>query len=374
MQNKKMLYVRSGPYKVNIKNYNLQEIGFSKQLCNNGFDCDILYYSDENRDECIYEKDGKKVTILWRKGIRILRSGIYPQILKKKFLSQYDFIIATEYSQIMTVLLSRLSNNVVVYNGPYYNLFKIPICEKIYDKLFVRRLNRDVRKIMVKSELAREYLERKGFNNIETLGVGLDIDVFERTNEPSEKVNELKRFMKENKCILYIGSLIERKNFRFMLQVFEKINKKNSDIKFIVIGNGKKSYIEKSLKSISESSINNIKFVDKIDNKYLKDIYTEADVFILPSKEEIFGMVLLEAMYFGVPVVTSLNGGSSTLINRGINGIIIEEFNVDMWANEVLKICLNKDYSDKLRINSQKTIKNNFTWDKIIKKILIKIN
>ena len=48
MENKNVLYVRSGPYKVNINNYNLQEIGFSKQLCNKGFNCDILYYSNKN--------------------------------------------------------------------------------------------------------------------------------------------------------------------------------------------------------------------------------------------------------------------------------------------------------------------------------------
>ncbi|NFO11339.1 glycosyltransferase family 4 protein [Clostridium botulinum] len=364
---KKILYVRNGPYKVNPNLYNLQEIGFCKALCKQGYDCDIVYYSDINEDEKIYinTSNGKEIKLLWRKGYKILRTGIYPSLLKKEFVNKYDLVITTEYSQIMSLLWTRYNPKVVLYNGPYYNMFKIPFTEKIYDLLFTKKLNKSLDKVFTKSDLAKEYLKEKGFENVKTLGVGLDTDVFDKVNNPSEKVIKLKEFMKKNKSILYVGSLIERKNFRFTLQVFEKVNKENSELKLVVIGNGKKSYVEKSLKLINENARKNIIFINKIDNKFLKYIYPEAEVFMLPSKLEIFGMVLLEAMYFGVPVVTSLNGGSGTLIENKVNGVIIDKFNIDMWAKEILNICLNKNYSESLRINSKNTIKNNFSWGKI---------
>nr|WP_245160045.1 glycosyltransferase family 4 protein [Clostridium beijerinckii] len=180
--------------------------------------------------------------------------------------------------------------------------------------------------------------------------------------------------MKKNKSVLYVGSLIERKNFRFTLQVFDKVNKENQELKLVIIGKGKKTYVEKSLKLISENAKKNIVFVDKIDNKFLKYIYPEAEVFLLPSKLEIFGMVLLESMYFGVPVITSLNGGSSTVIDNKVNGVIIDEFNIDIWAREILNICSDQLYSKKLRINSKDTIQKKYMWDKIGESFLNKIN
>ncbi|MGU9155285.1 glycosyltransferase family 4 protein [Clostridium perfringens] len=365
MRNKKILYVRSGPYKVNLNSYNLQEVGFSKSLCDKGFSCDILYYSNFNKDEEIYSNNNCNVRILWRKGIKILRTGIYPQILKKKFLSRYDLIIATEYSQIMTILMSKLSNNVVIYNGPYYNLFKIKFIEKIYDKLFVNVINKNIKQVFVKSDLAKEYLIKKGIKNISVLGVGLDISKFELDNKPSNKINKLIEFMKKNKCLLYVGSLDDRKNFRFTLKVFEKVNNINPDIKLVVIGKGKRGYVENCFKEIKNETKKNIIHINELDNNYLKFVYKEADIFVLPSKLEIFGMVLLEAMYFGVPTITSVNGGSSTLIKNNINGIIMNNFDENNWCNNILNLINNKDLSEKIKENSKNTIKNNFNWNSI---------
>ncbi|CAJ1609391.1 glycosyltransferase [Clostridium perfringens] len=365
MRNKKILYVRSGPYKVNLNSYNLQEVGFSKSLCDKGFSCDILYYSNFNKDEEIYSNNNCKVRILWRKGIKILRTGIYPQILNKKFLSRYDLIIATEYSQIMTILMSKLSNNVVIYNGPYYNLFKIKFIEKIYDKLFVNVINKNIKQVFVKSDLAKEYLIKKGIKNISVLGVGLDISKFELDNKPSNKINKLIEFMKKNKCLLYVGSLDDRKNFRFTLKVFEKVNNINPDIKLVVIGKGKRGYVENCFKEIKNETKKNIIHINELDNNYLKFVYKEADIFVLPSKLEIFGMVLLEAMYFGVPTITSVNGGSSTLIKNNINGIIMNNFDENNWCNNILNLINNKDLSEKIKENSKNTIKNNFNWNSI---------
>lgn len=374
MKIKRVLYVRSGPYKVNLNSYNLQEVGFSKELCKRGIDCDILYYSDENKDEIVYEYEGKKVTVLWRKGIKLLRSGIYPQILKKEFMNRYDLVITTEYSQIMSLLCSKYKPITVLYNGPYYNLFKIPLMEKIYDFLFVKSINKNMDKIFTKSKIAQEYLENKGFSNIETLGVGLDINIFEKDIEINSKVKNIIQYMKNNKCILYVGSLDDRKNFRFTLKVFEKLNKIDSLIKLVVIGKGKDDYVNKSFEIVDSITRKSIIHINQIDNKYLKYIYEESKVFLLPSKLEIFGMVLLEAMYFGVATISSVNGGSTTLIQNGKNGIVIEDFSEDKWVKEILKLLQNDNYRNNIGNNATRTIVEEFTWSKICEKFLDRLD
>lgn len=362
----KILYVRNGPYKVNMNSYNLQEIGFSKELCKKGINCDIIYYTDEkSKIETIYRSKESAVRILWTKGIKVLRTGLYPSLLKRSFVNQYDLIITTEYSQIMSLIWTFFKPKVVLYNGPYYNLFKIPFVEKIYDKLFVNLLNNRLDKIFVKSQLSKEYMEKKGFNNTIVLGVGLDTSVFQKEVEIPENIESIISTMKNNKCILYVGSLDERKNTKFLFQVFEKIQNRNKNIKLILIGKGKEKYLSQCFKEVSDSTKENIVHIDRVQNKYLKSIYENAEVFILPSVYEIFGMVLLEAMYFGLPVISSKNGGSTTLINDNINGLVIENYDIELWAKEISRILCDDDYRRNMGISAKKTINDNFTWEKI---------
>ena len=68
-----------------------------------------------------------------------------------------------------------------------------------------------------------------------------------------------------------------------------------------------------------------------MEQKYLSDVYNLADFFLLPTKYEIFGMVLLEAMYYKTVVLTTDNGGSSTLIDNGRNGYILQDENASKF-------------------------------------------
>ncbi len=75
-------------------------------------------------------------------------------------------------------------------------------------------------------------------------------------------------------------------------------------------------------------------------------------------------MVLLEAMYYGMIVFSSMNGGSSTLIDSSINGFLIDKFDKDIWAkciNEVIN-CENSD----IRINARETIQSNYLWTSLV--------
>ncbi|MGG1270537.1 glycosyltransferase family 4 protein [Priestia aryabhattai] len=372
---KKLLYVRNGPYVVNPSLYNLQEIGFCKALASKGISADIIYYAPENKNEIIYKDDNAVIRILWRKGYKFFRTGLYPSLLKKSFVNEYDMIITTEYSQIMSLLWTYFKPKVVLYNGPYYNLFKIPFCEKVYDTLFVKAINKRVDKTFTKSTKAQAYLEKKGFCNVSTLGVGLNNEIFEAESETvPPHIQKIINHIKDTKNILYVGSLDERKNFSFLIRVFKLVLKREKNIKLIVVGKGKKGYVNKCLSAVGDDIAKNIIIYDKVENRYLKEIYINSNAFVLPSKKEIFGMVLLEAMYFGVPAITSDNGGSSTLIENADNGFIIKEFDEVLWSETILNVIENKQLSQMISNNAELTIKNNFTWNSIVDKFLSEIS
>lgn len=374
----KLLYLRNGPYKPQITCYNMQEIGLCKAFSDYGWNCDILYYSDEDRDEEIFYNEQKqtRVEILWRKGLKILRTGIYPSVLKKSLLSRYDLIITTEYSQIMSLLVCFFSKKVFLYTGPYYNLFKIPFLSSLYDRLFTKILNTRIKHIFCKSQLAFDYLNKKGFSgsNMSVLGVGLDVMRYHNAIEMTKSTEMLNKILIENDCILYVGSLDERKNFPFLLKVFAEF--KNLRIgkhtKLILIGNGKEKYVNRFEKKMPTEVRDSIVHIRKIENAQLKYIYPFARCLLLPSKKEIFGMVLLESMFFGCIPVTTKNGGGRTLINNGDNGFVIDSFVVSDWILVLKKIFRNDFQRLEMAKSAQNTIRKNFLWKVLAKKILEK--
>ena len=367
----KILFVRTASNEINLNQYNLQGVGLGKAFVDLGYDFDYLYLSKKDEyEKIVYENNGHRLMMISKHRIRVFRTGICPKICSREFLSQYEYVISCEYGQYMTYLLSKNSDNVIMYSGPYYNLFKIPVTSYAYDALYTKAENENIKYKFVKSVLAKEFLEEKGYDNVHVVGVGLDTDGFKEKVEKDSKVEKIEKYMKNNKCLLYVGAISDRKNFPFLIQVFKEINKMHPDIKLVIVGKGDRSYIKKYTKDLDKQQRESIRFAGAVDNKQLRYIYPLAKVFLLPSKQEIFGMVLLEAMYLGTPVISSLNGGSKTMINTDENGIVIEDFDVDKWVEAINKYLTDIGFRNEILHNARKTIEDNYTWDKIAQKML----
>ncbi len=102
----------------------------------------------------------------------------------------------------------------------------------------------------------------------------------------------------ENLKYLYVGRLIDCKNLEFLVEQFNKSRRS-----LTIVGAGD---LELRLKSIASD---NIKFLGFVANEKLNEVYQSHDVFILPSKTETWGMVVEEAIYFGLPVIVSSEVG-----------------------------------------------------------------
>lgn len=369
----KILIIRTFPDKLNLDSYNVQEVGLAKALVKKGHICDVVLYNGKEKDyiqsySFICEDKEYEFKIYWLSGFGILKNGFMPSV--KRIIPKYDVIQVHEYEQVLSwELYTRQKKPTVIYHGPYYDRFAkgYNLKCKVFDKVFLPLREYENVVTISKSILAADFLKTKGFKNVTTVGVGINIENFGNNN----LILNNRQFIQNNKKILYIGKLEERRNLFFMVDVFRKIQKKIPQIQFVIIGNGEREYKRKFLESIKDE-INQEKIIyhERASQSELVKYYIESAFFMLASQYEIFGMVLLEAMYFGVPVISSINGGSSTIIKHGLNGFIMETFDAQQWANCMVWAMENDEFLEIIKKNAKKTVEENYTWDELATRFL----
>ncbi len=373
----KILIVRTYPSVLNIDNYNSQEIGLAKAFVRAGHTCDICYYAGNVSSyvQNINFDNDKEIKIFWLRSFSILKNGFFLGL--NKIVKQYDLIQVSEYDQITSWYLYTFSNKpVYVYHGPYdSDISKKHLLKcKIIDLLLLNKKNTNKTMVFTKSELASDSVRKHGFKNVVTVGVGLD---FDRLINDSDSIPPFCEKLASEKCdegyklITYIGVLEERRNIKFLFEVFAEVAKKEDNARLLVIGTGKQNYVNECFEYAEQLNIlNKIIYIKSLSQAELSSVYKISDVFVLPTKFEIFGMVLLESMLLETPVVTSLNGGSSTLITEQKYGTIVQEFKVDKWADAVLAYLHDENLSLNTAKAAKERIISDFSWNKIADKIL----
>lgn len=138
-------------------------------------------------------------------------------------------------------------------------------------------------------------------------------------------------FNRHDPLVLFLGRLTTQKNPWQFLEVAERIHRLRPDIRFVMAGEGP------MLGSLIERTVDlgldrNVVFAGKVSRKEADALYAQADCFVMPSLSEPFGLVALEAISHGVPVVLSRQSGASEVIEHA--------FKVDFWDTDKMADCI----------------------------------
>lgn len=166
-----------------------------------------------------------------------------------------------------------------------------------------------------------------------------------------KKLLRKEKNIKESKVILSIGQFIPRKGFDWMIKAYKDLDK---DIGIYIIGgNPTKEY--KDIKKTYH--MKNLHFIDFQDKESILEWYKLADLFVLPTREDIWGLVINEAMSQGLPVITTYNCvAGMELIKNGENGYLINVEDCEDLLKKTLKIIENIDINEKMVKNNIKKI------------------
>ncbi|HPX94194.1 MAG TPA: glycosyltransferase [Candidatus Moranbacteria bacterium] len=212
-----------------------------------------------------------------------------------------------------------------------------------------------------------------GKEKIKVITIGIDKKIFRPINE--KRAKKLVRFRGEAKNILYVGRIEWRKGIGTLIYALKKIVKYYPNTKLYVIGGGKsksarkleEAELERLQKIAAELQVeNNIIFLGAKKQKHLCRYYSASDVCVVPSYYEPFGIVPVESMACGTPVIASRTGGLKYSVIDGKTGYLAEPRNYNDLANKIIEVL--KKGKDFYKSNCLERIDKNFIWEKIAKK------
>ena len=190
-------------------------------------------------------------------------------------------------------------------------------------------------------------LNKKRLNNINVIPYGVYI-----------KKSKTK---KKEKIILYAGRLFERKGVQYLLRASTKLPR---DWKIIVAGEG---YYKQNLINFAKTIKTKVEFTGWLSKQELHKLYRKSSIFVLPSLEESFGIVLAEGMMYSNAIITSKGTACEEVV--GNSGILVQKKNVEELEKALLSLISNKKLLKNYQKKAQKKIVT-YSWDNVLNKYL----
>jgi glycosyltransferase involved in cell wall biosynthesis len=170
----------------------------------------------------------------------------------------------------------------------------------------------------------------------------------------------------KNPIILFIGSLTEQKGVKYLLEAFADVNRCFQDSKLRIVGEGPE--LENLITLTQQLGIEeNVTFDGVVAHSKVSTIMQESSIFVLPSENEGFGLVLLESLANGLPAIAFNSGGVRDILSEGA-GILVEPGNVEQLANAIKNLITDKDLYAQIRKQGFQKSKN-FSWEIVATKV-----
>jgi len=215
--------------------------------------------------------------------------------------------------------------------------------------------------VVAVSNYVKKMLKEQYGVDSEVIYHGIDADESKPKNKAESK--RMLDYKETDFIILSVGKLHPYKDPLTLIKAISVAVEKNANLHLIMIGDGELyTEVEKEISKLNLS--NHVRLFRRVDDQMLEMLYDAADVFVLPSVNEAFGMVLLEAMASGLPVIASNSGACPEVVGNA--GILFNQGNSTDLAEKIVTLSFDKGLSRKLAKAGQKRVKKVFCWkDKI---------
>lgn len=217
------------------------------------------------------------------------------------------------------------------------------------------------------SAAMRDDLQKMGIREEKMVVIhnGVDLDVF-YAREPDKTLSDALGIKENHPVIATVGRMVTEKGQIYLIEALSHLRDRWPSLRCLFIGTGP---LLGQLKNravalgLAETCIFTGVRMD------MADIYPLMDLFVLPSLREPFGLVLLEAMASGIPVIATDSGGPSEFIKSGINGVLVPPKDSKSLALQINRLLSGKEKADDIGKEGLKTVRDLFNVKQTAKKI-----
>ncbi len=241
-----------------------------------------------------------------------------------------------------------------------------------FRNFFIRKLLKNVDKIFAVSYELKDALEQNGIKNIEVLHNSIDTDSWKVSDEVVSDFVK-KHHLENKKVILFGGRISGAKGGDIMLEVLRDVVKSEPSAVLLLLGT-RTEYVEKLIQRAQEWGIGaNIISVGWVSGDELRGAYWSSTLVVMPSVYlEPFGMIALEAMACGKPVVGSCFGGIPEVIENEMSGFVVNPYDHKSLVNSIIRLIKNKSESDSFGVFGKRRAEDLFALGNNIKLLLDK--
>lgn len=287
-----------------------------------------------------------------------------------KNIHKYDVVHAHVYmgaESDMAAMICRLRNIPFIFTA--HDLLStqsgvINLLKKLYDKTKGKLTLNTAKKLIALTQENKKQYELLGApeNEIMVIPNGVDHEKFDGLIKSKEL---LELIGNPDKMILFVGRLLKYKGAQHIIRAIPEIIKQYPNTKFVFVGEdqGYKRELTKLAKHLNV--LDKCVFTGKVDEEELLRYYSIADAFVLPSTGEGFGLVALEAIVSGTPVILANVGGLKHILSE------IGGYSLDMTkdipeqiAENVKKVFFDPDIKKEIR-RQKGIIKREYSWERV---------
>ncbi len=201
-------------------------------------------------------------------------------------------------------------------------------------------------------------------DKIDVIYNGVKAERFEfEWNEEDRLRHRAKLALPKEKIVMFVGRFVREKGIQILLNAASSILAQEPDTKFLIVGGGHKERYERFIEWMGLRD--KVLFTGFMANRSLHQLYRVADVAVFPSLYEPFGIVALEGMAAGAPVVTSDAGGLQEVVQHDKTGTLSFVGDPKSLAWAVLKVLRDPERASKLAKEAKVRLKTDFAWSRI---------
>lgn len=336
-----------------------------QSLRNMGHDAKIMAPSFGKNDPYVDEnitRLGRGILFPKNKSFSIFNLSLTIPWKLRRFLDREDFDIVHIHGPLAPVLpyyVLKYSNakNLVTFHAAYEDSFGYLLWEPVLEQYF-----RKISGLIAVSEVARDSVSKYFPGKYRIIPNGIDTNRF---RPDIESIGYLEKFSPK---ILFVGRFEPRKGLKYFFQAFPMVLREFPSAKLIVVGSGVleryyRRYVDEHIKE-------HVIFAGYVSPGDLPKYYASCDIFCSPATGgESFGIVLLEAMSSGKPIVAFDNPGYKTVMQDGVQGLFCKTCDVESLAEKVISLLKDKKRMKKMGAKGREEALT-YDWQIITKRIL----